>query len=84
MSVQWDDPERVGHFIRLLEVECKAWQDTAESIQSLLSSIAPAKAEEAFSSIRQCRARAEALRRLVRHICEGDFTLLEHPETPTS
>ena len=81
MSVQWDNPERVGHFIRLLEDESKAWQDTADSIQSLLPSLTPAKTEEARSSMRQCRARAEALRRLVRHICEGDFTLLENPET---
>ena len=81
MSIQWDDPARVRHFIRLLEHESKAWQDIADSLQSLLSAVAPSKVAEAESNIRQCRARAEALRKLVRHVCEGDFTLLENPET---
>jgi len=80
MSIQWDDPERVGHFIRLLESESKAWQETAEAIHALLPDVSAPKLEEAESRIHQCRARAEALRKLVRHICEGDFTLLERPE----
>lgn len=80
MSIQWDDPERVGHFIRLLEHECKAWQDTADSIEALLPSVSAPNLQEAESRIRNCRARAEALRKLVQHICQGDFTLLERPE----
>jgi len=81
MSIQWDDPARVRHFIRLLEHESKAWQDTADNIEALVSSVASHKIEEAESRVRQCRARAEALRKLVRHVCEGDFTLLEHSES---
>ena len=80
MSIQWDDPERVGHFIRLLEHESKAWQETADGIAALLPGVSPPRVEEAESQIRHCRARAEALRKLVQHICQGDFTLLEHPE----
>lgn len=80
MSIQWDDPERVGHFIRLLENECKAWQETADSIEALLPGVSPSSLKDAKSRIRHCRARAEALRKLVQHICQGDFTLLEHPE----
>ena len=80
MSIQWDDPERVGHFIRLLEHECTAWQETADAVQALLSGVSPPRIEEAESTIRRCRARAEALRNLVRHVCLGDFTLLERPD----
>jgi hypothetical protein len=81
MSVQRDEAQRVGHFIRLLEQECKAWQETADNIQALLASVSPSKIEEAKSRVRQCRARAQALRKLVTHVCKGDFTLLEHPES---
>jgi hypothetical protein len=81
MSIQWDEAQRVGHFLRLLEQECRAWQETADDIQALVSSVAPPKIKEAESRVRQCRARAEALRKLVTHVCKGDFTLLEHPES---
>ena len=80
MSIQWDNPERVAHFIRLLEHESRAWQETADGVEALLPAVSPPRVEEAESRVRQCRARAEALRKLVRHICEGDFTLLERPE----
>ncbi|MBV9146861.1 MAG: hypothetical protein JO065_13155 [Acidobacteria bacterium] len=80
MSIQWDDPERVGHFIRLLERECKAWQETADGIEALFPSVAPSQIDEAQSRMRECRARAEALRKLVKHVVQGDFTLLENPE----
>ncbi len=80
MSIQWDDPERVGHFIRLLERESKAWQDAADAIQALIPAVAKPRAGEAEARVRECRARAEALRRLVLHIVEGDFSRLTEPE----
>ena len=76
MSIQWDDPERLGHFIRLLESESKAWQEAADAFQALLPAVAQPQISEAESRIRECRARAEALRKLVLHIVEGDFSLL--------
>jgi hypothetical protein len=80
MSIQWDDPERLGHFIRLLERESKAWQDAADAFQVLLPAVAQPQVSEAQSRVRECRARAEALRKLVLHIVEGDFSLLGGPE----
>jgi hypothetical protein len=80
MSIQWDDPERLGHFIRLLERESKAWHDAANAFQAILPAVAQPQVSEAESRIRECRARAEALRKLVLHIVEGDFSLLTEPE----
>ena len=80
MSIQWDDPERAGHFIRLLEKESKAWQDAADAIQALTPAVAQPQMKEAEARVREFRARAEALRRLVLHIVEGDFSLLTDPE----
>lgn len=80
MSIQWDDPERLGHFIRLLESESKAWQEAADAFQALLPAMAQPQISEAESRIRECRARAEALRKLVLRIVEGDFSLLTAPE----
>ena len=80
MSIQWDDPERLGHFIRLLESESKAWQEAADAFQALLPAMAQPQISEAESRIRECRARAEALRKLVLRIVEGDFSPLTAPE----
>ena len=80
MSIQWDDPERLGHFIRLLERESKAWQDAANAFQSLIPAVAQPQIAEAEERVLECRARAEALRKLVLHIVEGDFSLLADPE----
>jgi len=80
MSIQWDDPERLGHFIRLLERESKAWQEAADAIQALVPAVAKPQITEAETRVRECRARAEALRKLVLHIVEGDFSLLSEPE----
>src|SRR5579885_1437168 len=80
MSIQWDDPERLGHFIRLLERESKAWQEAAEAFQALIPAIAPPQISEAEARVLDCRARAEALRKLVLHIVEGDFSLLGEPK----
>jgi hypothetical protein len=81
MSVQWDSPERAGHFIRLLERESKAWHDAADAVQALLPGVSGSLVNEAESRIREFHARAEALRRLVLHICEGDYSLLTDPES---
>jgi hypothetical protein len=80
MSIQWDDPERLGHFIRLLERESKAWQHAADAFQALIPAVAQPQLTEAEARVRECRARAEALRKLVLHIVEGDFSLLANPE----
>ena len=85
MSIQWDDPERAAPFIRLLERESKAWHDAADAIQAIIPKLSRDSVEQAEEQVRDCRARAETLRNLVRHICEGDFSLLIDPETgPTS
>jgi len=42
--------------------------------------VAPPQLAEAEAHVRECRARAEALRKLVLHIVEGDFSLLAEPE----
>lgn len=76
MAIQWDDPERLGHFIRLLERESKAWHDAGDAFQALLPAVAKPQKGEAESRVRECRARAEALRKLVLHIVEGDFSPL--------
>lgn len=81
MSIQWDDPERAGHFIRLLERESKAWQEAADAIEALIPAVAPPQTMQAEARMRECRARAEALRKLVLHIVEGDFSLLTDPES---
>ena len=80
MSIQWDDPERLGHFIRLLERESKAWQEAADAFQALLPAVAPPQIRETESRVRECRARAEALLKLVLRIVEGDFSLLSEPQ----
>jgi hypothetical protein len=80
MSIQWDDNERAGHFIRLLEQESQAWHEAGAAIQALLPGISQDFVHEAETRVRECHARAEALRKLVRHICEGDFPLLTDPE----
>jgi len=80
MSIQWDDPERLGHFIRLLERESKAWQEAADAIQALIPAVAQPQITEAEDRVRDFRARAEALRKLVLHIVEGDFPPLSEPE----
>jgi hypothetical protein len=77
MSIHWDDPQRAEHFIRILERESKAWQEAADAIQSLIPGVSQAMINEAETRVRECRARAEALRKMVLHICEGDYTLLE-------
>jgi len=80
MAIQWDDPERAAPFIRLLERESKAWHDAADAIQALTPKLSRDLLEQAQEQVRDCRARAETLRNLVRHICEGDFSLLSDPE----
>lgn len=81
MSIQWDDPERLGHFIRLLERESKAWHEAADAIQALIPAVAESQMTEAEARVRDFRARAEALRKLVLHIVEGDFSPLTNPES---
>ena len=81
MSVQWDNPERAGPFIRILERESKAWRQAAEVIEGLMPAVAESRVAEAELRVRECKARAEALRKLVLHICEGDYSLLTDPES---
>ena len=80
MSIQWDDPERAGHFIRILERESKAWLAAADAIQALMSGVTEQKLAEAGVRVREFRARGEALRKLVLHIVEGDYSLLSDSE----
>ena len=80
MSIQWDDPRRAGHFIRILERESQAWHEAADALQALIPEVSQHLVHEAETRVRECRARAEALRKLVLHICEGDYTLLDNPE----
>jgi len=80
MSIQWENPERAGPFIRVLEGESKAWRAAAEAVQALVPGLSGDLAHEAQSRVREFHARAEALRKLVLHICEGDYSLLIDPE----
>jgi hypothetical protein len=73
MAIQWDTPEGAEHFIRIVETEARAWDEAADAIQALLPGLADVYLHEAERRIHECRARGEALRKLVRHILEGDY-----------
>ena len=62
------DPESIA---KLFDRERKAWMEMAESIEKLKPSlISGGVALEASRHIHDCRARAEALKRLVSRLCE--------------
>ena len=81
MAIQWDDPERAAPFIRILERESKAWHDAADRLEALIPKLSRELTQETTTRVRECRARAESLRNLVLRICEGDFSLLNDPES---
>jgi hypothetical protein len=72
MSVLWQDdkldPESI---VRLFEAERKAWLDAAEAIEKLKPSlVSGGVALFATEQVHTCRARAEAIKRLVSRLCE--------------
>ncbi len=72
MSVLWQDdkldPEAI---IRLFESERHAWLEMAESIEKLKPSlVSGGVVSQAMDHVHTCRARAEALKRLVARLCE--------------
>ena len=72
MSVLWqDDKLDAESIVRLFEAERKAWLDMAEAIEKLKPSLVTGGvAMVAADHVHGCRARAEALKRLVSRLCE--------------
>jgi len=72
MAIVWQDekldPESI---VRLFELERKAWLEMADSVERLKPSlVSGGVALEATNHVHACRARAEALKRLVSRLCE--------------
>lgn len=72
MAVLWQDekldPETI---VKLFERERKAWLDMATELERLKPSLVSGGVVlQVTNSIHDCRARAEALRRLVARLCE--------------
>jgi hypothetical protein len=72
MAVLWQDdkidPENI---VRLFEGEKKAWLDMADAIERLKPSlVSGGVALQATEHIHSCRARAEAIKRLISRLCE--------------
>ncbi|MGZ4789198.1 MAG: hypothetical protein ACXVZX_11830 [Terriglobales bacterium] len=72
MAILWhDDKLDAESIVRLLEAERKAWLEMADSIERLKPSlITGGVAMVATDHVHSCRARAEALKRLVSRLCE--------------
>jgi len=80
MAVLWQDdkldPESI---VRMFEAERKAWMEMADAIERLKPSlVSGGVALQATEHIHSCRARAEALKRLVTRLCE-QYHLPDHP-----
>jgi len=72
MAIVWQDekldPESI---VRIFERERKAWLETAEAIEKLKPSlVSGGVAIQATNMVHDCRARAEALKRLILRMCE--------------
>jgi hypothetical protein len=72
MAVLWQDdklnPETI---VKLFERERKAWLEMAESLEAMKPSLVSGSAVAlASNNILECRARAEALKRLVARLSE--------------
>ncbi len=81
MAILWQDdkldPESI---VNLFERERKAWLDMADSIEKLKPSlVSGGVAIQATNHIHDCRARAEALKRLVQRLCEQFHLPERHP-----
>ena len=78
MAVLWQDekldPETI---VRMFERERKAWLEMADAIERMKPSlVSGGVAIQATNNIHDCRARAEALKKLVVRLCE-QFNLPE-------
>ena len=75
MGISWS-PEKslpLAEVVHLLEQEMKAWRQTAEDLISCKGHIVdPAALHRAETQIYNCRARAEALRKLVARLCDAE------------
>ena len=80
MAVLWqDDKLDAESIVRILEAERKAWLDMADSIERLKPSLVTGGvALVANDHVHSCRARAEALKRLVSRLCEQYNLPLNH------
>jgi len=81
MAILWHDdridPESI---VRLFEAERKAWLDMADAIERLKPSlVSGGVALQASEQVHNCRARAEALKRLVSRLCE-QYHLPQKPD----
>ena len=80
MGVLWQsdklDPESL---VVILDRERRAWQEAANAFEHLKPSLVSGSAvQELTTQVHACRARAEALKKLVARLCEqlnlpGDF-----------
>ena len=74
MGISWSSPEPslpLEEVIRLLEEEMKAWKQAADEVVALKPNLHDTEAlNRADRHIYWCRARAEALRKLVTRICD--------------
>ena len=75
MGISWS-PEKslpLEEVVHLLEQEMKAWRHTADELASCKTHISDATAlHRAETQIYNCRARAEALRKLVARLCDAE------------
>jgi hypothetical protein len=72
MGVLWQsdklDPESI---VKILERERRAWLETANAFERLKPSLVSGTAtQDVVNHIHSCRARAEALKKLVARFCE--------------
>ncbi len=72
MAILWQDdkldPESI---VRILERERKAWLEMADAIDKLKPLIISALVSSQVTNyVHDCRARAEALKRLISRMCE--------------
>jgi len=72
MAILWQDekldPQSI---VALFERERKAWLEMADSIDRLKPSlVSGGVSEQATHHVHDCRARAEALKRLISRLCE--------------
>jgi hypothetical protein len=72
MAILWQDEKLdFESIVGLFERERKAWLEMADSVERLKPSlVSGGVAAQATASIHDCRARAEALKRLIVRLCD--------------
>ena len=72
MAVLWQDEKLdLESIVGLFERERKAWLEMADSVERLKPSlVSGGVAAQASANVHDCRARAEALKRLIARLCD--------------